>query len=345
MSNTMAHHANPRVCFPGPQQVVLVEEQIAAQAGPGEMLVKCFYSLISAGTELAMYTHTHIGFSDPANTYAKYPFYPGYAAVGRVEAVGSGITDFAPGDVVYYPGHHQRYALIAPDKTTVLPVPQGMPLPHAPLIRMAEIAYTSVLMSSVRAGDTVAVLGLGLVGHLAAQLFQLQGAAVTGVDVVAFRRELASQSGIRPVVDAANQDAVAAVRDVTGGNGAAIVVEATGVPQLVETALEMAREQGEVILLGSTRGPAQVDVYNHIHRRGVTLKGAHGRLVPRHAPPGEIDQVDVDKQMLAWLYEGRLKVDHLLTERVCPEQGEVQRAYESLLHAKDKTMAILIDWS
>lgn len=325
--------------------MVLEQTPIATQPGHTDLLIRCLYSLISAGTELAMYTHTHIGFADPANTYAQYPFYPGYTAVGQVEAVGSEVKGFAPGETVYYPGFHQRAALVDPGQTTVLHVPPGLPLPHVPFVRMAEIAYTAVLMSSVQPGDTVAVLGLGLVGHLAAQLFQLEGASVIGIDLTALRRQLASQAGIRHLIDAETQDAVAAVQELTGGAGAAIVVEATGVPRLVETALEMAREKGEVILLGSTRGRAEVDVYNHIHRRGVTLKGAHGRLVPRHAPPGEIDQVEVDRRMLQWLHEGRLKVDHLVSETVRPEQGEIQRAYESLHNAKDKVMAILIDWS
>lgn len=345
LSTPTEQRPNPRVCFPGPYQVVLDQTAIATQPGPTELLIRCLYSLISAGTELAMYTHSHIGFSDPANTYAKYPFYPGYTAVGQVEAVGSAITGFAPGEIVYYPGFHQHYAFVDPAQTTMLHVPPDLPLPHVPFVRMAEIAYTSVLMSSVQPGDTVAVLGLGLVGHLAAQLFQLEGATVIGIDLTALRRQLAGQAGIRHLVDAQTQDAVAAVQEHTGGEGAAIVVEATGSPSLVETALAMAREKGEVILLGSTRGRAEVDVYNHIHRRGVTLKGAHGRLVPRHAPPGEIDQVDVDKRMLQWLHEGRLQVEHLVTEMVRPEQAEVQRAYESLHNAKDKVMAILIEWT
>lgn len=345
MSNVIEPQSNSQVCFTGPYQVAVQQESLDAQMAPHQMLVKCLYSLVSPGTELAMYTHTHIGFSDPANTYARYPFYAGYTAVGQVEAVGANVHDFAPGDIVYYPGYHQTYSLVAPDQMTVLPVPLDLPLIHVPFVRMAEISYTAVLMTTVSEGDSVAVLGLGLVGNLAAQLFQLQGAAVIGLDLVAFRRQLASAAGIAHVVDAEQQDVVRAVQDLTGGEGADIVVEATGSPQVVATALAMAREKGEVLLLGSTRGLVELDVYNHIHRRGVTLKGAHGRLVPRRAQDGSIDQVAVDKRMLQWLQEGRLKVDHLVTECVRPIQAEVERAYQALLHAKENTMAILIDWT
>ena len=330
MNNQAATRRSVRVCFPAAYQVELQETPIAAQPDPGQLLVKSLYSLISPGTELAMYTQTHIGFPDPTNTYAKYPFYPGYTAVGRVEATGSDVRDYAPGDVVFFPGHHQTYSLVSPNQTIVLAVPQSLPYSRVPFIRMAEISNTAVLMSDVRSGDTVVVLGLGLVGNLAAQLFQLQGARVIGVDLVPFRRELARQAGIEQTVAAEQQDVAAAVRELTGAEGPRIVVEATGSPKLVPPALAMAQEKGEVILLGSTRGTVELDVYNLIHRRGVSLKGAHGRLVPRHSTEGQVDLVAVDRQMAQLLDEGRLHVDHLVTEIVRPEESEVRRAYQAL---------------
>lgn len=345
MNNQADLRQSIRVCFPGPYQVSLQEAPVAAQPNSTQLLVKCLYSLISPGTELAMYTQTHIGFPDPANTYAKYPFYPGYTAVGRIEAAGADVQGFALGDVVFYPGHHQTYSLVSPGQTIVLAVPQDMPATRVPFIRMAEISNTAVLMSDVRAGNAVVVLGLGLVGNLAAQLFQQRGASVIGVDLVPFRRQLAEQAGIGQTVAAEEQDSIAAVQELTGGEGPRIVVEATGSPQLVPTALAMAQEKGEVILLGSTRGLVELDVYNHIHRRGVTLKGAHGRLVPRHTTDGSIDLVAVDEQMAQLLRSGQLQVDHLITEIVRPEESEVQRAYQALLNAKERSMAILIDWS
>lgn len=334
-----------RARFPAAYQVEMEEAPVAARPGPQQLLVKTLYSLISPGTELAMYTQTHIGFKDPTNTYAKYPFYPGYTAVGRIEVAGAEVQGFASGETIFYSGRHQAYSLVAPDQDIVLVVTQGVPLTRVPFARMAEIAFTSLFMSDLRPGDTVAVLGLGLVGNLAAQLFQLHGARVIGVDLVPFRRELAVQAGIEQTVAAEQEDAVDAVREWAGDDGPHIVVEATGTPQLVAPALAMAREKGEVILLGSTRGTVELDVYNLIHRRGVSLKGAHGRLVPRRSLAGETDLVAVDKRMLQWLHEGKLKVDHLLTEKVPPTQSEVERAYQSLLNAKDRSMAIVIDWT
>ena len=332
------------ISFPGAYQLQLKEQSLTGTLQPHELLLKCVYSLISAGTELAMYTQTHIGFADPDNTYAKYPFYPGYAAVGRVEAVGAEVSRFAPGDLVYYPGRHQTYHVDSDANGLLLAVPQEMSLQRVPFAAMTQIAYTSVYMSQATAGDSVAVLGLGLVGNLAAQLFTLRASPVIAVDLVEFRRQLARQAGITQTVDAEKVDIVHRVRELTGGLGPRTVIEATGVPALVTPALKMVRERGEVILLGSPRGTAEIDVYGDIHRMGVHLIGAHARMVPNQPLfPSGIDRAATTNQLLHLLARGHVVVDHLITDVVTPQRAEA--AYNTLLSEKDKSMAILIDWS
>lgn len=333
-----------RISFPGPFQLQLEARPLAGTLQPHELLLKCIYSLISAGTELAMFTQTHIGFGDPDNTYAKYPFHPGYAAVGRVEAVGAEVSRFQPGDFVYYPGRHQSYHVDSSDNGLLLAVPKDMSLLRVPFAAMTQIAFTSVYMSQATAGDSVAVLGLGLVGNLASQLFMLRASPVIAVDLVEFRRQLARQAGVRQTVDAEKQDIVHAVRELTGGIGPRTVVEATGVPALVAPALKMVRDRGEVILLGSPRGTAVIDVYDDIHRKGVHLIGAHTRLVPAEPlVPSSLDRAGATNQLLHLLDQGRVVVDHLVTDVVTPDHAEA--AYNSLHSGKDKSVAILIDWS
>ncbi len=79
-----------RLTFPGKEQVEIEEVEIPDDPGEGEILVKHLFGLISPGTELAMFTESHVGFKDPDFSYASYPFLPGYTAVGKVLVVGSG---------------------------------------------------------------------------------------------------------------------------------------------------------------------------------------------------------------------------------------------------------------
>lgn len=330
-----------RLCFPGPHTVV-AEPWPHVPAGPGQVLLRCHYSLVSPGTELSMYTRTHIGFEDPRNTYGKYPFYPGYAAVGRVEAVGAGVEGLDVGMAVYYPGPHASHAVVEPSRTPVLPVPSDVSERAAPFVRFAQICFAA---PHVCAGParTVAVIGLGLIGNLAAQLFRLEGAEVIGVDPLPFRRALAGRSGVDRLVDPTAEPTEEAVRTLTGG-GADIVVEATGDPALLTTALEAARDGGEVVLLGSPRGLATIDAYRLVHRKGVTIRGAHETRITREggAGPGT-SQHDVSRHLLEQLRQGRIEVEHLITGVVAPD--DAASAYEALLREKNTTFGTLIDWS
>lgn len=334
--------SNTRLCFPAPHQVVLQTEELAKQLEPHQLLIKCLYSLISPGTELAMYTRTHVGFDDPNNTFAKYPFYPGYAAVGRVEATGPEVEGFKKGDVVYYLGHHSAYSIQSYRQSPVLLVPDGLPLECIPFIRLAQISNTALVFSDAKAQDSVAVIGLGVVGHMAAQLFRIRGAKVIAADLLAFRRGLAQEAGIDQLINPQEQDLVSAIKEATAGEGARTVIEATGSPNLISPALEATRKFGEVILLGSPRGKAMIDVYNLIHRQGISLRGAHELLVSRHTDAPEPNQHSVSATMMRYLQTGELRVGHLVSEVVRPNEAE--KGFKALLSKQDKTMSVLIDW-
>lgn len=336
---------NVRVCFTGPFTVEVASEVLRQPVEPQQLLIRSIFTLISPGTELALYTQTHVGFKDPNNRWAKYPFYPGYAAVGQVEAVGSGLQGFEAGDIVFFWGQHQQYTLLSPQEAPVLPVPDGLSWEYVPFARMAQIAYTAVLLTtSISPGKQVVVLGLGLVGNLAAQLFQIHQADVTAIDLIEQRCELAQQCGIAHTLNAAQQDPQAVIKEITGGQGAHIVVEATGSPALVSSALAMARTRGEVILLGSPRGSAEIDVYSLVHRSGVCLKGAHEALFPMlPQKSGQPDRTSISEQMLQHLQKDQLSVTPLISQIVSPHR--IQAAYEALFHQKEKVMGILVDWS
>src|SRR6058998_1448554 len=67
---------------------------------PTQVLVRTACALLNAGTEIAIYTGTHIGYTIPGATYPRLPYRPGWAFAGTVEAVGSAVTTVQPGDRV-----------------------------------------------------------------------------------------------------------------------------------------------------------------------------------------------------------------------------------------------------
>ena len=87
-------------------------------------------------------------------------------------------------------------------------------------------ALNGVLDSAVRLGETAAVFGLGVVGQLCVQLLRLSGARVVGADPLASRRELAQRLGLERVLDPADGAAAEQIKDLTGGRGADVCIEA-----------------------------------------------------------------------------------------------------------------------
>ncbi len=250
-----------RLVFTGKLRVEVEEVEIADAPGPGEVLVENLYGLISPGTELAMFMETHAGFPIQDFGYAKYPFRPGYASVSRAVLVGKDVKGVREGDVLFTRSNHASHALI-PAQRQRLKVPDGVPPEHAPFATMAHIALTSVRLSEMRLGQTVAVFGQGLIGNFAAQLMRCAGARrVIGIDTVPERLRTSAQCGIDVQVNPAEGDVRKRIDALTGGKGCQIVVEATGSPQVAPEAIRMAAQMGKVVLLGSPRGSAEISLY------------------------------------------------------------------------------------
>ena len=196
------------------------------------------------------------------------------------------------------------------------------------------------------------VIGLGLVGNFAAQLFQLAGARVLGLDVSARRLEIARACGIAEVLDSsarATRSRPCASGAATAA-GAEVVVEAIGRSELVMQAVEMTRRFGETILLGSPRARVTADVtpmLTRIHVLAIRMIGALEWTYPV-AADSERAPVTIERnyqQILGWIQDGRLVVDPLISHVLSPRrrpgglrrpdqpEGRVQRGRLRLVQA------------
>ncbi len=312
--------------------------------GDHDLLIQTRYSLISAGTELACLSGVEDWFS--------FPNAPGYASVGEVVELGGQVTDFARGDIVYSMGKHAQYQRVntADPRGLCVKVAAGMNLAQAVFTRMVCVAFTALRVSNIELGDTVAVTGLGLVGNFAAQLAQLQGGRVIGLDLSQRRVELARACGIDHALvlnPATVEEGVAAI---TGGAGAATLIEATGNPRALPPALPLVGRYGEVILLGTPRGAYQTDlteVLRHVHLDGLgnlTFKGAHEWRypVPRDAFVKHSIRRNAELA-LEYIRNGDLQVSPLHTHTLKPEQA--QQAYDGLKNEKDEYIGVVFDWT
>lgn len=330
-----------RVMFVEPYVVRLEGFKFDPAPADNEVVIRTLASIVSAGTELACLA----GSED----WARLPFAPGYGAVGQVIAVGKGVRDIAIGDVVFT---HSNHASHAKGEVVTVKVPPGLDPFHAVFARMASVAITALRVSNAELGDKVAVIGLGSVGNLASQIFNLAGCDVIGIDLVPRRLQVARECGLKTTINPNEIDPIEALRGWSDGRGCEVVVEASGNPQAALLAAEMAGRKGEVILLGSPRKPLQSNVtelLRRIHLWGygcVTFKGAHEWRLPVHEDSEGFFKHSIERNtriLLRSIAEGRLRIGPLLTHKLPPDR--CAEAYRGLRENPDEYIGIAFDWT
>ncbi|MBC7327345.1 zinc-binding alcohol dehydrogenase [bacterium] len=340
-----------QIVFPAPNQVKLEEVEFDDVPKNGEIIIKGIASIISAGTELAC-------FSGRAK-WAQFPFRPGYGMIGQVIGLGKDVEGLKEGDLVLTHSNHASYSKA---QVIAVKVPEGLDPFKAVFARMADVSITALRVSNAELGDRVAVIGLGLVGNLAAQLFALAGCDVIGIDRVKRRLEIAKACGIDKVVNADEINPVEAVKELTDGEGCEVVVDATGIPEVSATAWQYCAPYGEVILLGSYFNRSyQMDVREllekiHLSEYGcITYKGAHEWRYPVKDtrkdffilgwPKFERQKHSVERNAkinLSMIAKGKLIVEPLLTHRLKPEECET--AYLGLRDNPEEFLGVVFDW-
>ena len=322
--------------------VVKNEEVSTNDLGPNEAIIQNETSIISAGTELSRVFALKPGVT--------FPVRPGYAMIGRILQKGAALTDYEVGERVYYLGNHASLLRHSGNGDTqwhhFFKVPDGLDSLEAPLVCMIGIALTGPNDSQVKIGDSVAVFGLGVVGLLTALLYQINGARVIGLDPVESRCDLAKSLGIRETVSCAPAEQAEAVKALTDGLGADISVDAVGQSAVIATAIQAARPYGQVVLLGSPRVAAEgnlTDIFNPIHMKMLTVRGALANAVPLKAAPGTRLSFERNyRTAFDLMLNEHIDASKIISHVIRPEEAEV--AYHGLYYDKEHYRCVVIDW-
>jgi 2-desacetyl-2-hydroxyethyl bacteriochlorophyllide A dehydrogenase len=318
------------------------------EPGPDEVLLRTEASLVSAGTELAIFTGIHQGLRNPAAKWPKFPVAMGYMAVARVERVGPGVAEYRPGDRVLTSTGHTSHTLVDLGSgfgARMWRLPDDAPAHRLVLARMAKTSITALCRTEVTLAQSVVVVGLGIIGQVTLRLFEAAGSwPLAGVDPVALRREAARRGGASWVLDPEAGEPGEKIRRHPP-EGADIVVDSTGWAAALPGAMALAREGGTVIVLGSPRGTApDVDFYSDLHRRSLRVLGAHDSGVGaevRERFPWTNDRVV--PVVTEWVRSGKLPVEDLITHHVPP--AALPEMYQGLLDRKEEFLGVVLDWT
>ena len=251
-----------------------VEEVPIPTPGAGQALVKVVASLVSAGTERMMARNIvdqarsrpdlvkqvidkarREGITNTARSVFNrldQPIAPGYSSAGTIIALGKNMEGFKVGQRVACAGagyaSHAEYNLVP--RNLLTPLPENVDFESAAFTTLGAIALHGFRLAEPQLGENIAVIGMGLLGLLTAQLAAAAGCNVLGIDVDASRIALASSLGLRAV---RREEAVDASSAFTANRGfdAVIICADTSSNDPVELAAVIARDRARVVATGA----------------------------------------------------------------------------------------------
>ena len=188
------------------------------------------------------------------------------------------------------------------------------------------------------------MFGQGLIGLFAVQYARIAGAALSvGIDLLPRRLAVARACGANVTINPNEVSVEDEVRQVTSERGLNIVVEAIGSAEAMKTALKVAGDLGRVIALGSSRTTVDIDVYTDIHRKGLSLIGAHGRTHPA-VPTVQNPWTWLGNLELAMQYaaQGRLLTENLVSHRL--PAVDCLGIWQQLVDHPEEYLGVIIDW-
>jgi len=260
------------------------EERPRPDPRPGEALVRVTASGVCGSDLPRVFAR---------GTYS-FPLVPGHEIAGVDESTGEAVAVnpfIAPADDLYtragLPNLSEGYRYlgsrcdggwaeyVAVPRSNLVPLPPGLDPEAAAFAEPCSVAVHALRRGGPRSGDRVCVIGTGPLGLILCQLAR-SGGASSVLMVGRNPRKLAIARSLgATTVSSVDSDPVAAVRDLTGGLGADVVIEAVGTGESISVAFASARKRGTVVLLGNPGGPVSLsrDGYWEILRRELHLVG------------------------------------------------------------------------
>ena len=360
---------------------VEVADVAAPALQPGRVLVRTAASLISAGTERAAVGQNRKGLLGRALEQPELvrkvvarareegllstvgavrsklgeSVALGYSAAGVVAGVGEGVRGFAAGDRVACAGvgYASHAEVLSVPQNLCVRVPERVSFGEAAYATLGAIALQGVRLARPTLGESVVVVGLGLLGQLAAQLLRANGCRVFGVELdagrLALARALGADEGCAPGDDAARR-----ILDWTRGRGAdaVLITAATESSEPVVLAGEASRLKGRVVVVGQVGTEVPRDLY---FRRELSLTVSMSYGPGRYDPEYEERGHDYPLPYVRWT-EGRnleafldlvatggVNVARLTTHRFPVEEGA--RAYELITGgAREPYLGVLLEY-
>ena len=355
-----------------------VENTPAPSVEPGTILVHVEYSCISAGTEISGVRSS----GEPIWKRAlKHPNEVkqvlsmisdqgirrihrmvkgkltsgsalGYSAAGTVIAVGEGVSDLVEGDKVACAGaqcaHHAE--VIRVPRNLVARLPKGLSTKLGSTVTLGSIALHGVRRCEPTLGESIVVVGLGILGQLTIQYLQANGCQVIGLDLDRKRIELAKKQGVMAAFHPDDENEIDHIYRLTDGYGADAVIVTAGDSsnKIMSQAFKMCRKKGRVVLVGDAGlGLNRADIFKKELEFRISTSYGPGRYDPTYEEGG----IDYPISYVRWtenrnmeeylrlLNSRKMSLDGLVTKIV--DIDDAANAYQKLKDGFSDLMVLL----
>ncbi len=288
------------------------------------------------------------------------PLVMGHEAAGIVEAAGANVKKFREGDHVTFDStvscgkcfycsrgeinlcdnrqvlgvscqefrRHGAFAeFVVVPQNIVYHIPEKLPFEHAALIEAVSVAVHAVNITPILLGDTAIVVGSGMIGLLVIQAIRLAGCTkVIAVDLDDAKLQVARELGADETVNPKAGDVQARLLELTGGQGAAVAIEAVGATEPIKTAIQGVRKGGMVTLVGNIKPSVEIPLQVVVSRQ-IRLQGSC-------ASSGEYPAcIDL-------LAKGAIRVDPIISAKASLDEGVSW--FEKLYDPKSQYMKVVL---
>jgi predicted dehydrogenase/threonine dehydrogenase-like Zn-dependent dehydrogenase len=254
----------------------ILEDVPVPQVRRGCLLIKTQRSLVSLGTERMLVQFAKASLLDKirqqpekvkqvlekvksdgliptyeaVNRKLSEPIPLGYCNAGEIIGVGEGVTDFKLGDRVVSNGSHAEVVCIP--KNLVAKIPDSVSYDEAAFTVIGAIGLQGIRLLNPTFGETIVVVGLGLIGLITSELLIANGCQVIGLDFDQTKVDLANSKGVKAFNIASGDDPVSIVHSLTDQNGAdgVIITASSKSEEVIGQAAKMSRKRGRIILVG-----------------------------------------------------------------------------------------------
>ncbi len=332
-------------------QSATIEPILLGEVGPHDVLVRTVCSGVSIGTEFALVRGKL--------NWGPYPICTGYQNTGIVEEVGREVTHLKVGDRVFTRGNKAGYSLTdgtriscsgshasytlcdasieSPQRPGL--VPEGVDMGTAAMFVMPSVALHGIDISQPRAIDTVVVYGAGQIGLGVVALTALRGCRVIALDVNKKALSLATELGAEHVVNVSETD-WRATFDALAPDGADVVFESTGIPDCLETAVQLARRTPMASVDGGAKFVYQGNYGQDPFTR--TFLPFHGRQLRCYYPCDD-GHMQNRLRIMQLLKSGALAWDRVISHRLPSSEGP---AVFAAINSGDKAYSsVVFEWS